>query len=251
MKKKLLLCLSLAIGSFPFAQFTTGVVDLAGSTRTIKIDTNATTVTMTLTGSSTRWLGIGFGGFSMFEATDMFIWNSSANRDYTPSGIQSAPSPDAAASQSWTISSDTVVSGVRTVVATRPLVSTGDYTFLNNNSSITILFAEGSTTSLGPHGTNPHDIQTLPRTQLGVEDFSLKSASIFPNPTKGDFSVQAKTSLTKINIYTQTGVFVKTINVDNSSSDNVEVNVKGIETGIYLIELVNDSEKSWKKVIVN
>lgn len=250
MKKKLLLCLSLAIGSFSFAQFTTGVVSLTGSTRTIKIDTNATTVTMTLTGSSTRWLGVGFGGFSMFEATDMFIWNSTANRDYTPSGAQTAPSPDAAGSQSWTISSDLVVSGVRTVVATRSLVSAGDYTFLNNNTPITILFAEGSTTTLGSHGNNPHDIQTLTRTQLGVEDFSLKSASVFPNPTKGDFSVQAKTSLTKINIYTQTGAFVKTIDVSNSS-DNAEVNVKGLETGVYLIELVNDSEKSWKKVIVN
>lgn len=249
MKKKLLLCLSLAIGSFSFAQFTTGVVSLTGSNRTIKIDTNATTVTMTLTGSSTRWLGVGFGGFSMFEATDMFIWNSSTNRDYTPSGQQTAPSPDAAGSQSWTISSDTFASGVRTVVATRPLVSAGDYTFLNNNSSITILFAEGSTTNLGPHGNNPHDIQTLTRTQLGVEDFSLKSASVFPNPTKGDFSVQAKTTLTKINIYTQTGAFVRTIDVSNSS-DNAEVSVKGLETGVYLIELVNDSEKSWKKVIV-
>lgn len=250
MKKKLLLCLSLAIGSFSFAQFTTGVVTLSSSTgRTIKIDTNATTVTMTLTGSSTRWLGVGFGGGAMATSTDMFIWNATTNIDYTPSGAQSEPSADAAESQSWTISSDTVVSGVRTVIATRPLVSAGDYTFLNDNSSITIIFAEGSTTTLGYHGANPHSSQILTRTQLGVEDFSLKSASVFPNPTKGDFSVQAKTSLTKINIYTQTGAFVKTIDVSNSS-DNAEVNVKGLETGVYLIELVNDLEKSWKKVIV-
>ena len=249
MKRKLLLCLSLAIGSISFAQFTTGVVNLSSSTgRTIKIDTNATTVTMTLTGSSTRWLGVGFGGGSMASSTDMFIWNATANRDYTPSGGQSGPSADAA--QSWTISSDTVVSGVRTVIATRPLVSAGDYTFLNDNSSITIIFAEGSTTTLGYHGANPHSSQILTRTQLGVEDFSLKSASIFPNPSKGDFSVRTKTFLTKINIYNQTGAFVKTIDIKDAS-ENVEVSVKGLETGVYLIELVNDLEKSWKKVIVN
>jgi hypothetical protein len=250
MKRKLLLCLSLAIGSLSFAQFTTGVVNLAGSTRTIKIDTNPTTVTMTLTGNSARWLGVGFGGGSMATSTDMFIWNATANRDYTPSGAQSGPSADAAGSQSWTISSDTVLGAIRTVVATRPLVSTGDYTFLNDNSSITIIFAEGSTTTLGYHGNNPHSSQTLTRTQLGVEDFSLRSASIFPNPSKGDFSVRTKTFLTKINIYNQTGAFVKTIDIKDAS-DNVEVSVKGLETGVYLIELVNDLEKSWKKVIVN
>lgn len=88
-----------------------------------------------------------------------------------------------------------------------------------------------------------------PFTTLGVEDFSLKSASIFPNPTKGDFIVKTKTFLTKINVYTQTGTFVKTIDVSNST-ENVEVNIKDMETGVYLIELVNDKEKSWKKVIL-
>lgn len=248
MKKKLLTIMVLCIGTFSFAQFTTGVVNLAGSTRTLQIDTNATTVTMTLTGNSTHWLGIGFGGFSMFEVTDMFVWNSTANRDYTPSGGHSAPSADAA--QSWTIISDQISGTTRTVVATRSLVSAGDYTFLNNNSDINIIFSEGSTTTLAYHGNNPHAPQTLTRTALGVEDFSLKSASIFPNPTSGDFTVKTKTNLTKINVYTQTGSFVKCIDVD-AALDNTEVNIKGLQTGVYFLELRNDTDKSWKKVIVN
>ena len=75
MKKKLLTLFALGFGIFSFAQFTTGTVSLTAN-RTIKIDTNATTVTLTLTGSSTAWLGIGFGGTSMGSVSDMFIWSS-------------------------------------------------------------------------------------------------------------------------------------------------------------------------------
>ena len=238
----------MCIATFSFAQFTTGTVVLNGSNRTLKIDTDATTVTMTLTGSSTAWLGVGFGGTSMSSVSDMFIWNASSNRDYTPSGSRSQPSPDGAESQSWTVVSDDVVGDVRTVVATRALISSGDYTFLNDTSTIPIIFAEGFSTSLSKHNDNK-GAQGLSRTVLGLENFSLQASSIFPNPSNGSFTIMTKTPLNKINIYSQIGAFVKTIEVKDTS-ENVQVNVDGLQTGVYLIELVNKTEKSWKKVIV-
>lgn len=247
MKKKLLIIFLALTGISSYAQFTTGTVALSGSSRTIKIDTNATTVTLTLTGPSTAWLGVGFGGNSMPSVTDMFIWNSSTNRDYTPSGGYSIPS--SAETQNWTTISDNVVSSVRTVIATRALATSGDYTFSNNSTTIPIIFAEGSTTTLGPHGTNPHDAQTLSRSALGVEDFSLNASEIYPNPSKGEFIVKTKTYLEKINIYTQTGALVRSIEVKNGN-ESVKVNSNGVQAGIYLIELVNEQEKSWKKIII-
>lgn len=231
-----------------FAQFTTGTVALAGSTRTIKIDTNATTVTMTLTGNSTHWLGIGFNGFSMFEVTDMFIWNASANRDYIAPGGHVQPSPDAAGSQSWTISSDTVAAGVRTIVATRPLVSTGDYTFLNDSSSINIIFSEGSTTTLAYHGNNPHDAQTLTRSALGVDDFSLNASQVSPNPSTGVFMINSKSNLNTIDVYSQTGALVRSIKGNDSLTN--EINLSDLSKGIYFLELKNDTDKSWKKIVI-
>ena len=188
--KKITLLLFVGVSSF--GQFTTGVVNLTG-TGTLKIDTNATTATMTLTGSNTRWLGIGFGGSTMSTVTDMFIWNSTANRDYTPSGGQSTPSADA--SQSWTIVSDNVAGATRTVVATRPLVSSGDFTFLNNTSSINIIYNQGTSVALAYHGNNPTErgFLTLTRTALGLEDFSLNATQIYPNPSNGDFMIKTKT----------------------------------------------------------
>jgi len=235
--KKITLLLLLFFGVNCFAQFTTGIVTLTG-TRTLQIDTNATTVTMTLTGSNTRWLGIGFGGNSMSTVTDMFIWNSTANRDYTPSGFQSAPTADGVGSQSWTIVSDNVSGSTRTIVATRPLVSAGDFTFLNDTSSINIIYNQGTSTALAYHG-NPSErgFRTLTRTALGVEDFSLNATQIYPNPSMGEFMVKTKTGLDKINVYSQVGAFVKTIMINNSVA--AEINIKGLSTGIYLLELVN------------
>ncbi|WP_293871169.1 T9SS type A sorting domain-containing protein [Flavobacterium sp.] len=249
MKKQLLTALFLFVGAFSFAQFTTGTVPLTGSTRTLKIDTNSTTVTMTLTGSSTAWLGVGFGGNSMATVVDMFIWNSTTDRDYMPPGGHVQPQPDAAGAQSWTIVSDTVSGSTRTVVATRSLISSGDYTFLNNNSSIPIIFSEGSSITLGYHGNNPHASQTLTRTALGVEDFSLNASQVYPNPSNGNFLVKTKTTLSQINIYTQTGAFVKTVRVEQGN-DTSSVDTGELQKGVYLIELVNATEKSWKKIIV-
>lgn len=247
MKTKLLTIFCTCIMTFSYAQFTTGVVNLTGSTRTIRIDTNATTVVMTLTGNSTHWLGVGFNGFSMSEVTDMFIFNSTTNLDYVAPGGHFIPSADAV--QSWTIVSNTVVSGVRTLVVSRPLVSAGDYTFLNDNSSINIIFSEGSTTTLAYHGNNPHAPQTLTRTALGVESFSLQSSKIYPNPSKGEFTIKTNTKLSQINIYSELGKLIKSISVEDDLNTN-EVSVNGLSTGIYFLELQNDTEKSWKKVVV-
>ncbi len=245
MKRKLQLFGLLLASNFGFAQFTTGTVALT-SGYSAKIDTDATTVTLTLIGSSTAWLGIGFGGSGMSSATDMFIWNSSANRDYTPSGGQSTPSADA--SQSWTIVSDNVLSGVRTVVATRALVSAGDYTFANNNTSIPVIWALGGSTTLSQHSSRGV-AGSLTRTPLGVEDFSLSATTVYPNPSNGSFTISAKTTIEKVDVYTQTGAFVKSINI-KADNQNAEIKIDGLATGVYLLEIQNSTEKSWKKVVI-
>ena len=88
-----------------------------------------------------------------------------------------------------------------------------------------------------------------PLSTLGVEDFSLNATQIYPNPSNGEFLIKAKTTLREVNVYSQTGTFVRTIKVEEL--DTTEVNINGLQTGVYLLELVNDTEKSWKKVIVN
>ncbi len=245
MKKIIILSLLSTIVGFSQSN-TTGTVAL-GTMMTVKIDTDPTNVTLTLSGPSNGWFGIGFGGSTMETANDMFIWNSSATRDYT-STDQIRPSEDANGSQSWTqVGTDNVEGTKRTVVYTRPLASTGDYSFLNNNSSIQVVYAIGGTTQFNARHTS-RSFTTLTRTALGVEDFSLNASTIYPVPSKGSFTIQSKTGINNIGIYTHTGAFVKTVNV--SPSSNTTIGVDGLSQGVYMIELANDTDKSWKKVII-
>ena len=253
MKKKTLLTLTLFIGSFNIAlsQFTSDTRIIGALLATARIDTSPTLVTLTLTGPSNRWMGIGFGGLTMATATDMFIWNDTPNRDYTthPSGNSghNLPTPDA--DQSWTVNSDVVNSGTRTVVATRSLVSAGDYTFINDFSLIQIIFAQGATTSLAYHDTNPHGGFGFSRVVLALEKFSEDAPSLYPNPSKGDFTIKTKTNLDKIIIYGQTGAVVKTINIEHPKDEN-EVNINGLAAGVYVVELQNGTQKTYKNLLV-
>jgi hypothetical protein len=243
MTKKLLLITALLLSGFSFGQFTTGLVQVTTG-YSVRIDTDATMVVATLVGPSTTWLGMGFGGSDMGSANDILAYNSSANRDYNATGT-GTPAADAA--QSWTTVSDNDSGGIRTFVATRPLVSAGDYTFVNSTSSIPIIWAQGSALNFAYHANR--SAATLTRTQiLSTEDFSLNATSIYPNPSKGAFNVRTKTALEKIDIYTQTGALVRSIDV--KSEIETQVNIEGLATGIYLIELQNKTDKSWKKIVV-
>lgn len=244
MKRRLLLAFALAAISFGVNAQTASTTTTLGSTgMTAKIETSTTLVTLTLTGPSNRWLAIGFGGSQMSSATDMFIWNVTANRDYTPSGGQSAPSPDA--SQSWTVTSDNVSGTTRTVIATRALVSSGDYTFTNTATNIPVIFALGSSTTISSHTSRGST--TISRT-LANDEFSLEKSSIFPNPSNGTFTIATTTTLTNVAVYTLTGSFVKNIEIKDAEIN--EVFVDELSSGIYLLELSNETEKVWKKVVV-
>ena len=232
-----------------FAQFTTGTVTLTASPlMTVKIDTDASTATLTLVGPSNTWLGIGFGATSMANINDYFIWSSSVNRDYSPDPNDGYNTPMPDTNESWTIDSDIVVSTTRTIIAKRTLTSLGDYTFANTNTSIPIVYARGTTSqSFAKHAIKGGI--TLTRTALGVEDFSLNTAAIYPNPSNGNFKIEAKSPLTKLSVYTQSGTFVKTI-VFEGNSNTEDVNLKNLATGVYFIELQSDSDKAWKKIII-
>jgi hypothetical protein len=84
---------------------------------------------------------------------------------------------------------------------------------------------------------------------LGVDDFGLKASSISPNPSNGNFTIETKTGLDQINVYSLIGTLIQTIEVKDKSN-TVEVSLKNLQSGIYLIELQNDQEKTWKKIII-
>ena len=152
MKNKSLLFILLLFSQWSFSQtYTTGVVNLsstAGLSMSVKLDIN-TNVTMTLTGPSGRWFALGFGASAMTAGTDVVGVHALGllpNFDANLTGYN-APATDA--QQNWTITSDQVTSGIRTIIATRAL-NTGDandYIFTAGPGTLSLIWARGNTAS--------------------------------------------------------------------------------------------------------
>ena len=261
MKKKLLTLFALGFGILSFAQSKgSGVITLqTNMTANLTLNNTTSKVTLVLTGPSDRWFGFGIGvssGFGM-SAGDVLVYTTATtpalmDRNYIGTG-----NPAVDLSQDWTIVSDDAPATVRTLTLTRNLTTTDtagqDFQMpyeTTNSFSVVGVRAGSATFGVGSHGgAASAGYANAVFTTLGVEDFSLNASTVYPNPSNGSFSVQTKTNLNTIDIYSQSGQFVKTINVSDKSN-KVDVQVKDLSTGIYLIELKNDSEKSWKKVIV-
>ena len=230
-------------------QYTTGDLPLftgAGGELSVKVDVTSSLVTVILTGNATRWMGLGFGQMGMNSGGDVILFDGTTLTDRQQGGIGVTPSIDT--QQDWTLVSNSVIGAMRTIVATR-LPNTGeagDYVFNAAEGPISFAFARGQDLTIGYHGGGNCGGVTTNMT-LGNDKFSLNNTQIFPNPSAGEFLIQAPVILSKVTIYSQTGALVKEIVLEQNSN---EINVSGLQSGVYLIELGNDSQTSWKKVIV-
>ncbi|TDD97344.1 T9SS type A sorting domain-containing protein [Flavobacterium cellulosilyticum] len=256
--KRITFFLILFMSTIGFSQQkTTGdVVFLANLSAKLTLNNSNSTATLTIKGPSDRWFAITIGVFAnggaMDAGNDVVYFNGTTLIDATHDGQGNTPIVDAI--NNWTVSSNSILSGTRTIIATRPFVAeVNDYTFNYSDNSISLAGAHANSaisSSLQYHGNNRFNAGTISLNTLGLADTSLSATQIYPNPNTGEFIIKTNTNLEKINIYTQTGAFIKTIVVKNNDQ-NVEVNLDRMQTGVYLIQLVNRNEKTWKKIVVS
>lgn len=257
---KKITCLFFLFSLCGFAQVkSTGEVELSGDMKAALELNNATlTAKLTLVGPNDRWFSLQFGSFATEEGMafgeDVVYWNNVTLVDAVQQGIAQVPEPDVA---DWVFVSndDNVPSeGLRTIVFTRAFATgdAGDYVFNFGDTTIDFAWARRSNASytLGNHGGNRGYVFDVPLATLGVEDFSLNAATVYPNPSKGNFIVKSRTALDRVAIYSQTGAFIKVVDVGVGGMQ-IEVSTEGLSQGVYLVELQNASEKSWKKIVVN
>lgn len=252
--KKITLLIFCFLSFSGFAQSkTTGNIDLgAGYTANFTLNKSTSKVTLVLTGPTDRWFGLGLGvvsGFSMGDG-DVILYRSTdffTDRNFVGTGTPATDNPD------WTGSN--VSGAVRTLTLERNLITSETTNDLqldyDSTNSINIAYARSplAGNTLGSNHIITYGSGVFTPV-LGVEDFSLNATSIYPNPSSGEFYIKTKTNLSKVNLYNQTGALVRTINVTDDSKE-VELSVSNVQAGVYFLELQNDSEKSWKKVIVN
>lgn len=245
--KKTLLVLSVALANFAWAQFSSGTVNLSATSMTVKLDTTPTVATITMTGDSNSMLGIGFGSTGMAPGSDGFIYNSSANRDYTFIGMTT---PNADASQDWTETSNTVSGSTRTVVATRSLSGGGeDFAIANAAGTINIFYSRKSGgTSLGYHNVG-RGYATLTMTAVSLSTHEIaannKKVNLYPNPAKSTVNFKNFDKIKSVDIYEASGRKIKSVKPDGES-----ISVEDLRSGSYYLEIqFKDGTTSYEKLI--
>ena len=169
MKNKLCIlfaCIQIIVFQAKTQVYSTGIVSLSstsGFPMTIKIDIS-TLVTLTLTGPSDRWFAVGFNANNMANGTDVVAVHSNGTLSSFDAKLTgyAAPVPDP--TQNWTISSDQISSGIRTVVATRALNTSdpNDYIFNASSGALSLIWARASSIgfSYAYHGSSNRGMST-------------------------------------------------------------------------------------------
>lgn len=252
MNKKItifLFCISL-IG-FSQSKSTGDITLSTNMTANFTLNNDINKVSVTLKGPSDRWFALGIGvtdGFGMGSG-DVVVYNNQLS-DRNFNGMSN---PRTDSSQDWTLVSNNVSSGTRTLVIERALTNSdaNDYQLpYATTTSIDLAWAHDPIAdfAVSNHQSN-RGFASGTFTNLSTDDFSLNSTSVYPNPASDKISIKSKTNLLSVNIYTQTGALVKETLI-NGETNEVDINVSNLKSGVYMLEIRNGSDKSWKKILI-
>lgn len=219
-----------------------------------QIDVNSTSnvVTLTLTGPSDRYLGIGFDTVNMLTAgKDCLIFNGTSLTDRSFNGNTGTPALDGV--QDWTIASNNVNFGVRTLVATRARVATAanDFTFPAAAGPLQLVWSRGDNNgfNLQYHGGAGRSAFSSNLT-LGNNQFEKQSFQMFPNPAKGFVTIAMPSDLTtkgELKMYDISGRVVK---VQTISELETQINTSELQTGNYLVVVRTEFGNSTKQLAI-
>ncbi|HET8838881.1 MAG TPA: zinc-dependent metalloprotease family protein [Flavobacteriaceae bacterium] len=89
---------------------------------------------------------------------------------------------------------------------------------------------------------------------MSVDEFTAESFSIVPNPNNGAFSLQFGSDISgkvKADIYDIRGRLISSYDLDTSTGLTKTISMDRPQTGIYILQISNGSQKVAKKLIVN
>lgn len=232
--------------------FSTGVIpfsNTSGLAYSAEIETDSEKVTLTLVGSSDRWLAIGFGTQAM-SGGDCVIFNGTSLSDRTFVGNQ-MPSVDAA--QTWTLVSNEVQGNVRTVVGQRALNSgqPNNYVFTNSADPINLVWARGGSASftISNHGSNNRGV-TMSQFLLSNNQFNADVFKIYPVPAQDFVTLQLPDFVDSATVilYDFSGKQIMKSTV--SQQENI-LNTIDVARGSYIVQLVSDKYSFSRILILN
>ena len=246
MKKiSLLFCLLLFCNSFSQSTTTGEFTVTPGFTVQFDYDDTNQEVTMTLKGPSDVWLGVGMDAQSMdYTNADVIIYSSSGLKDYYLDGDNAPPSLD---TNNWTLLSNNVIAGERTIAASRPS-NTGestDYNFTSFVGSIPIIWAKGSDLSFGYHSGRGTAI--LPFV-LSTSDLIQKSFEIYPNPTVDELNFEFPDNVQSANVQVY-NILGNQITQTQLKRTVPKLDTNAWASGMYVVQIITEDAVQTKRII--
>jgi hypothetical protein len=213
----------------------------------IDIDAGTNIVTLTLIGQDNRYLAMGFDTHSHAAGKDVVIFDGVDLSDRSFTNSYTAPPLD---SQSdWTISTNTVNAGIRTVVATRAR-NTGDandYVFSSSPTTLDIVGAIGNSFNIVEHAKKNDAIVSF--NLLGIEDENLINFSMAPNPATANVTIVMPSILDKVivEIFDMLGRKVFERNIIDSHFATIDISTWN--SGIYVARISNGQSSQSKRLM--
>jgi hypothetical protein len=248
MKKITLLLLALT-GTFASAQdYSTNNVPL-GTNYGVKFDTNPTTVTMTLSGPDTDWFAVGLntsGGMLGSAGKDCIVYTGGTISDRYFATSKSVPLIDA--TQSWTVTSNIVDMGRRTVIATRALTNgdTNDYQFTNSAVTVSMLWAGGLGTDIAYHDLRGTASRAF---VLSNDAFYIAGFKMYPNPADEIFAIELPqgTDAVTVKLYDVLGKNVLTKEITALQN---KLDITSLRAGNYIVKVSGDEKEYSTNLII-
>ena len=245
--KKITLLFYLLLFCNSFSQSTTTGEFTVTPGFTVQFDYDDTNqeVTITLKGPSDVWLGVGMNAQSMdYPNADVIIYSSSGLKDYYLDGDNASPSLD---TNNWTLLSNNVIAGERTIVASRPS-NTGestDYNFTSFVGSIPIIWAKGSNLSFGYHSGRGTAI--LPFV-LSTNDVVQKSFKVYPNPTVDELNFEFPDNVQSANVQVY-NILGKQITQTQLKRTVPKLDTNAWASGVYVVQIITEDAVQTKRII--
>ncbi len=82
---------------------------------------------------------------------------------------------------------------------------------------------------------------------MSINDLEIsKKFKVFPNPTSEYITIHSEVNLKKINIYNSFG---QLLIHENATKPEIKINVQNLNSGIYIVELINSKGRIYTKII--
>ena len=85
-------------------------------------------------------------------------------------------------------------------------------------------------------------------TEVGLEDYELARATVYPNPTSEWVNIESETPAQKIVLYDFNGRVVKAVNL--VATNRYQLNMNDVPAGFYLLQITFDNQRTQNLKII-